>query len=159
MIPLIWGTCCYFSNHSVMSNSFRPHVLQHASLPDPQNLPEFAQFHVHCISDVIQPSHPLMPSSPSALNISQHQGLYQWVRCSHQMTKILKFQLQHQFFQWIFRTDFLWDRLIGSPCSPKDSQESSPTPQFKNINSSALRFLYSPTLPYIHDYWKNHSHE
>ena len=60
-----------------MSNSFRPHVLQHASLPDPQNLPEFAQFHVHCISDVIQPSHPLMPSSPSALNISQHQGLYQ----------------------------------------------------------------------------------
>ena len=44
-----------------------------------------------------------------------------------------------------------------SPCSPRDSQESSPTPQFKNINSSALSFLHSPTLTSIHDYWKNHS--
>ena len=51
----------------------------------------------------------------------------------------------------------LWDGLVGSPCSPRDSQESSPTPQFKNINSSALSFLYSPTLISIHDYWKNHS--
>ena len=46
---------------------------------------------------------------------------------------------------------------IGSPCSPRDSQESSPTPQFKSINSSALSFLYSPTLTSIHDHWKNHS--
>ena len=45
----------------------------------------------------------------------------------------------------------------GSPCSPRDSQESSPTPQFKSINSSALSFLYSPTLASIHDHWKNHS--
>ena len=60
-------------------------------------------------------------------------------------------ELQHQSFQWIFSTDFL------SPCSPKDSQESSPTPQFKSINSSVLSFLYSPTLTSIHDYWKNHS--
>ena len=44
-----------------------------------------------------------------------------------------------------------------TPCSPRDSQESSPTPQFKNINSSALSLLYSPTLTCIHDYWKNHS--
>ena len=51
----------------------------------------------------------------------------------------------------------LKDRLVGSPCSPKDSQESSPTPQFKSINSSALSFLYSPTLTSIHDYWKSHS--
>ena len=47
--------------------------------------------------------------------------------------------------------------LVGSPCSPRDSQESSPTPQFKSINSLALSFLYSPTLTSIHDYWKNHS--
>ena len=47
--------------------------------------------------------------------------------------------------------------LVGSPCSPKDSQESSPTPQFKTINSSALSFLHSPTLTSIHDHWKNHS--
>ena len=55
------------------------------------------------------------------------------------------------------RTDFLSDGLVGSPCSPRDSQESSPTPQFKSINSSALSFLYSPTLTSIHDHWKNHS--
>ena len=47
--------------------------------------------------------------------------------------------------------------MVGSPCSPKDSQESSPTPQFKSINSLVLSFLYSPTLTFIHDYWKNHS--
>ena len=51
----------------------------------------------------------------------------------------------------------LWDWLVGSPCSPRDSQESSPTPQFKSINSSALSFLYSLTLISVHDYWKNHS--
>ena len=54
----------------------------------------------------------------------------------------------------IFRTDFLWDELVGSPCSPKDSQESSPTPQLKSINSLVLSFLYSPTLTFIHDHWK-----
>ena len=67
------------------------------------------------------------------------------------------FQLQHQFLQWIFRTNLFWDGLVGSPCSPRDSQESSPTPQFKSINSSALSFLYIPTLTSMHDYWKNHS--
>ena len=48
-------------------------------------------------------------------------------------------------------------RMVGSPCCPENSQESSPTPQFKSINSLALSFLYSPTLTSIHDYWKNHS--
>ena len=62
-----------------------------------------------------------------------------------------------QSFQWIFRTDFFYDGLVGSPCSPRDFQESSPAPQFKSINSSALSFLYSPTLTSTHDYWKNHS--
>ena len=51
------------------------------------------------------------------------------------------------------------DRLVGSPCSPRDSQESSPASQFKSISSSALSFLNSPTLTSIHDYWKNHSLE
>ena len=67
------------------------------------------------------------------------------------------FQRQHQSFQWIFRTDLLQNGLVGSPCSPRDSQESSPTPQFKSINSLALSFLYSPTLISVHDYWKNYS--
>ena len=56
-----------------------------------------------------------------------------------------------------FRTDFLYDGLVGSPCSRRDFQESSPTPQFKSINSSALSFLHSLTFTSIHDYWKNHS--
>ena len=75
----------------------------------------------------------------------------------NQVAKVLEFQLQHQSFQWIFRTDFLWDLLVGSSCSPRDSQESSPTPQFKSISSSVLSLLYSPTLTSIHDYWKNHN--
>ena len=63
---------------------------------------------------------------------------------SHQVAKVLEFQLQHQSYQWTPRADLLQDGLVGSPCSPRDSQESSPTPQLKSINSSALSFLYSP---------------
>ena len=68
-------------------------------------LPEFAQTHVHWVGDAIQPSHPLLPHSPPTLNLSQHQGLFQWVSSSHQMAKVLEPQLQ--YFQWIFRVDFL----------------------------------------------------
>ena len=120
-------------------------------------LPEFTQTHVHWVSDVIQPSHLLSSPSPPAFNLSQHQGLFKWVNSSQQVAKVLEFQLQHQSFQWTFKTDLFWDGLVGSPCSPGDSQESSPAPQFKSINSSALGFLYSPTLTSIHDYWKNNS--
>ena len=61
-------------------------------------LPEFSQTHAHWVSDAIQPSHPLSSPSPPALNLSQHQGLFQWVDSSRQMTKVLEFQLQHQSF-------------------------------------------------------------
>ena len=128
-------------------------------LPVYQQLPEFTQTHVHRVSDAIQPSYSLLFPSPPALNLSQHQGLFKWVSSSHRLAKVLEFQLQHQSFQWTPRTDFLQDGLVGSPCSPRDSQESSPTPQFKSINSSTLSFLYSPTLTSIHDHWKNHSLE
>ena len=110
-------------------------------LPVHHQLPEFTQTHVHWIGDAIQSSHPLFSPSPPALNLSQHQGLFKWVSSSHQVAKVLEFQLQHQSFQWTPRTDLLENRLVGSPCSPRDSQESSPTPQFKSINSSALSFL------------------
>ena len=125
--------------------------------PIHHQLSEFTQTHVHWISDAIQPFHPLSPPSSPAFNLSQHQGLFQWVSPLHQVAKVLEFQLEHQSFHWIFRTDFLEDGLVGSPCSPRDSQESSPTPQFKSINFSVLSFLYSPTLTSIHDYWKNSS--
>ena len=107
----------------------------------PHHLPKFAQLHVYCISNAIQPSHPLKPSSPSALNLSQPQRLFQWVSCSHQMTKILTFQLQHQSFQRVFRTDFPWDWLVWSPFSPRDFQESSLATQFKGINSWLSDFI------------------
>ena len=126
-------------------------------LPVHHQLPEFTQTHVHRVDDAIRSSHPLPSPSPPAPNPSQHQGLFQWVNSLHQVAKVLEFQLQHQAFQWTPRTDLLEDGLVGSPCSPADSQESSPTPQFKSINSSVLSFLYSPTLTSIHDHWKNHS--
>ena len=99
-------------------------------------------------------SHPQFSPSPPALNLSQHQGIFKWVSSSHQVAKVLEFQFQHQSFQWVFRTDFLEDGLVESPCSPRDSQESSPTPQFKSVNSLAVSFLYSPNLTSVHDYWK-----
>ena len=124
-------------------------------LPVHHQLPEFTQS--HWVSEAIPLSYPVSFPSPPAFNLSQHQGLCKWVSSSHQVAKVLKFQLQHQSFQWILRTALLWDGLVGSPCSPRDSQESSPTPQFKSINSSVLSFLDSPTLTSTHDYWKNHS--
>ena len=161
-----WTTSQFFSvtmnlfsqfSHSVVSDSLRPHGLQHPGFPVHQQLPELAQTHVHWVGDAIQLSHPLSSPSPPTFNLSQHHVLFKWVSSLHQVAKGLEFQLQHQSFQWTFRTDFLEDGLVGSPCSPTDSQESSSTPQFKTINSLVLSFLYSPILTSIHDYWKNHS--
>ena len=117
-------------------------------------LPELVQTHVHWVGDAIQPSHPLLSPFPPAFNLSQHQGLFQWVGSLHQVAKVLEIQLPHQFFQWIFSVDFLKDWLVWSPCCPKDSQESSPEPEFQSINSLVFSFLYDPTLTSIHVYWK-----
>ena len=109
------------------------------------------------VGDAIQPSHPLSSPSPPTFSLSQHQDIFKWVSSLHEVAKVLEFQPQYQSFQWTPRTDCLLDGLIGSPCSPRDSQESSLTSRFKSINSLVLSFLYSPTLTSIHDYWKNHS--
>ena len=76
-------------------------------LPVQHQLPEFTQTHAYRVSDAIQPSHPLSPPSPPALNSSQHQSVFQWVNSSHEVAKVLEFQLQHQFFQWTSRNDLL----------------------------------------------------
>ena len=119
-------------------------------LPVHHQFREFTQTHVHWVSDAIQSSHPLSLPFPPVLNLSQHQGLFQWVSSLHQVAKVLEFQLQHQSFQWTPRTDLLQDGMVGSPCSPRDSQESSPTPQFKSINlwHSAF-FIVQLSHPYM----------
>ena len=114
-------------------------------------LPEFIQTHIHPVGDAIQPSHPLSSPSPPALNPSQHQCHFQWVNSSHEAAKVLEFQLQHYSLQRNPRADLLQNGLVGTPC------ESSLTPQFKSINSSALSLLHSPALTSIHDHWKNRS--
>ena len=121
-------------------------------LPVHHQLPEYAQIHVHWISNAIQPSHPVLSPSPSAFNLSQHQGLFKWVSSSHQVAKVLEFQLQHQSLEKTLRTDHTQDGLVGTPCCPRDSQESSPTPQSQSINFLALSFLCSPTVTSIHNY-------
>ena len=125
------------------------------ALPVHHQLPESTQTHVHWVGDAIQPSHPL--SCPShALNLSQIRVF------SNDSVLCIRWPNYWSFSFDISPSNehpglisFRMDSL--DPCSSRDSQESSPTPQFKSINSSVLRFLYSPTLTSIHDHWKNHS--
>ena len=88
-----------------MSDSLWPHELQH--FPVHLQLLELAQIHVHQVGDAIQPSHPLLSPALPTFNLSQQQDLFKWVSSSHQVAKVLEFQLQHQSFKWIFKTDFL----------------------------------------------------
>ena len=124
-------------------------------LPVPHHLPKFAQVHVHCIGYDIQPSHPLMLPSPSAVNLSQHYGVFQWVICSHQVTKIpgasasvLPMSIQG----W-----FPLQLMVWTPCCPRQFQESSPAPQFEGTNSLAFCCLYGPALTIVYDHWEDHS--
>ena len=137
---------------SVMSELLRPHFCSMPGLPIHHQLPEFTQTHVHWVGDVIQPSHPLLSPSP-AFNLSHHQMSQLFASDGQSIgvsasTSVLPTNIQDWFLlgwtHWIF-------------LQSGDSQESSPAPQFKSINSSVLSFLYSPTLTYIHDYWKNQS--
>ena len=107
-----------------------------------------------CIESVMPSSHLFLCHPLFLLPPIQHQGFFQWVNSSHEVAKVLEFQPQHQSFQWTPRTGLLQDGLVGSPCSPRDSQDSYPAPQFKSINSSVLSFLHSPTLTSIPDHWK-----
>ena len=92
---------------SVMSKSLQSHGLQHSRPPYPSPAPGAYSNSCPLSWWYIQSSHPLSSPSPPTFNLSQHQGLFQWISSSHQVTKILERQIQHQFFQWIFRTDFL----------------------------------------------------
>ena len=124
--------------------------------PVHHQLPELAQTHVYQVGDAIQPSHPLLSPSPPAFSLSQLQGLFQSVSSLHQVAKVMELQLSictsSEYSGLIsFRMD--WFDLLAV----QETQEFSPIPQFKSVNSSALSFLCIPTLTSIHDYWKNHS--
>ena len=143
-------------NHSVMSDSLQLHGWQHTRLPCPPPTPRaYSKSGCH-VSDDIQWSHPLSSPSPAAFNLSQHQGVFKWVSSLHQVPKDRSFSFSicpsNEYSGLIsFRMDWL-DLL-----AVQGTQESSPTPQFKSINSLVLSFLYSSTLTSIHDHWKNHS--
>ena len=137
----------------VMSNSLQPHGLQHARPSCP--LPTPGVYSNSC--PLSRWCHPTISSSlvpfSSCLQSFPTSGSFQMSQLFTKMAKLLEFQLQHQSFQWIFRIDFLEDGLVGSPCSPRDPQESSPTPQFKSINSSVIRsvvFCYGSPSTLMH---------
>ena len=124
-------------------------------LPVHHRLPEFTQTHVHRVGDAIQPPHPLSSPSPPALNLSKHQGLFQWVTSSHEVVKVLEFQLQHQSFQFfksphmseiIHQYDvfvFLW--LISLSLMPVLSQIA----RFSSFNGCIIfHCVYLSYFPY-----------
>ena len=133
-----------------MSDTLQPHGLQHTRLPCPSPTPR--AYSNSCPSRLW--CYPIISSSvvpfSSCLQSFPASGSFQkWVSSSHHVAKVLEFQLQHPSFQWIFRTDFLLDGLVGSPCSPRDSQESFPTPQSKSINSwRSVFFIVQLSHPY-----------
>ena len=124
-------------------------------LPVHHQLSEFTQTHIR-VGDAIQPSHPLSSPSPPAPNPSQHQGLSQWVNFTwggqSNGVSALALVLPMNTQEWSPLGWTGWTSLQS-----KGLQESSPTPQFKSINSSVLSFLHSPTLTSIHNHWKNQS--
>ena len=143
-------------SRSVTSDSLWSHRLQHATLPCPSPSPGACSnshllswwCHPTISSSIIlfSPCFQAFPATGSSLMSWFFPSHGQSIRASPSALSL-----------WIFRTYFLQDGLFWSPCNPRDCQESSPTPQFKSINSLVLSFLYSPTLTSIHDYWKNYS--
>ena len=147
--------CCYCSVAKSCPTLCNPMDCSTPGVPVLHCLSKFVQTHVHWIDDAIQPSHLLLPTSPPALNLSQHQCLSsELALCisgqrigASASTSVLPVNIQDWF-------PLGWTGLIS--LLSKASQESSPTPQFKSIDSSALSPLYSPTLTSILDCWKNH---
>ena len=143
-------------SHSVMSNSLRPHGLQHARLPCPSpttgaywNSCPLTQWCHPTISSSVVPFSSCLQSFPESVFSRESVLCIRWPKYWSFSFSISPSNEDSGLFplgwtSWIF-------------CSPRDSQESSLIPQFKSINSSALSFLYSPTLTPIYDYWKNHS--
>jgi len=122
-------------------------------------LPEFPQTHVHWVGDAIQSSHPLLSPSPPAFNLSQHQGLFQWVGCSHQVAKVLELQLQPSVLLMNIQGWFPLGLTGLISLQFKGLSRVFPNPTVQKHHSSMHSLLYDPILTSVHDYWKNHSFE
>ena len=146
-------------SRSVVSDSLRPHELRHARPPCPSPTPGVhsdwcpsSQWCHPAISSSVVPFSSCPQFLPASESFPMSQ-LFTWGGQSTGLSALASFLPRNP------RVDLLQNGLVGSPCSPRDFQESSPTPQFKGISSSVLSFLHSPTLTSIHDCWKNHSHD
>ena len=117
--------------------------------PALHHLREFAHTYVHWVSDAIQRSHPLSSPSPPAFNLSQCQGLFQWIDSSYQVVEVLELQLQHHSFQW----RLISFRIVWFDLAVKGTLFFSTTVW----NLLVLSLLYCLTLTSIHDYWKDNS--
>ena len=154
---LMWGSVYFLPtasvqfSHSVVSYSLRPHGLQNARPPCPSPTPSV--YSNSCPSS--QWCHPSISSSvvpfSSRLQSFPASGSLQMSQLFASGGQSIGVSASASVFQRIFN-DFLLDGLVGSPCSPRDSQESSPTPQFKSINSSVLSFLYRYLLHLLHSF-------
>ena len=156
MNELNWTGLNQFSR-SFVSDSLWPHESQHSRSPCPSPTPgvypnscPLSQWCHLTISSSVVPFSSWLQSFPTSGSFQMSQ----FVASDGQNTGVSAWT---SFLPVNIQTGFLLDGLIASPCSPRDSQQASPTTQFKSINSSVLSFLYSPTLTSIHDYWKNHS--
>ena len=143
---------------SVMSNSLRPHESQRARPPCPSSTPRV--YSLMSIESVMPSSHLilccpllLLPSIPPSIRVFSNESTLR-MRWPKYWSFSFSISPSNEHPGLISSPK---DRMVGSPCSPWDSQESSPTPQFKSINSSVLSLLHSLTLTSIHDHWKNHS--
>ena len=142
-------------SHSVVSNCLQPHESQHARSPCPSPTPgvhsDSRPLSRWCHPAILSSAVPFSscPPIPPRIRVFSNESTLRkrWPNYWSSSFSIYSFQRTP-------RADLLQNGLVGSPCSPWDSQESSPTPQFKSINSSALSFLHSPTLTSIHDYQK-----
>ena len=145
LITKSWSTLCNPMNCSTLG------------FPILHYLPKFAQTHIQWVNDAIQPSHPLLPAYPPALNLSQHQGLFQWDSSSHQVAKVLDFQLQHSLEPMNIQGWFPLGlsgliSLLSKGLSRVFSSTAIWNHQFFGIQPS-----FWSTLISIYDYWKNHS--
>ena len=143
-----------------MCSSLRAHRLQHVRPPCPSPTPRVYSnscplHRVHCIMSTasVMPSNHLILCCPLLLLPS----IFPNIRVLSNESALHIRWPKYWSFSFNINSSNEPAGLVGSPCSPRDSQESSPTPQFKSINSSVLNFIDSPTLTSIHDYRKNHS--